>query len=237
MGSLAVTETEGEFKTKLTEARRLSRQLSAAIMQQKGTMGPKERADTITNVNDQMGQLKNEMNAVGQQMNQLSRFRGRSFNSNAQQQFMQLRAYRSQLQSELDQESQFLKQLKNPADPKAKDKVDAEVNDKRDAYREALTDLRTMADETRDKYLDLAKNAEVNKALESLGKGKRDKPKLGPSHDFQANVKLLEKLEKAAAFDDHDPFATKPGRRAGKAAKATRSLPKAKTESDVPSDN
>jgi hypothetical protein len=234
VGSLAVTETEGQIKTKLIEARRLSRQLNAAIMQQKGTMGPKERADTINNINDQMGQLKNEMNAVVQQMNRLSQFRGRSFNSSAQQQLMELQAYRSQLQNELNQESEFVNQLKNPADPKAKDKVDAEVKNKREAYHDALVELRTLADETTQKYQDLAKNDEAKKAIESLGKGKRDKPKLGPSHDFHTNVKLLEKLEKAEAAAEADPFATKPARRSGKAAKALRSLPKTKSASDAP---
>jgi hypothetical protein len=233
VGSLAVTETEGQIKTKLTEARRLSRQLNAAIMQQKGTMSPKERQDTINNINGQMGQLKNEMNAVGQQMNQLSRFRGRSFNSNAQQQFAQLQAYRSQLQYELNQESDFLGQLKNQtADPKAKDKIDAEVTDKREAYHQALVDLRTLADDTTQKYQDLAQSDAVKKAIESLGKGKHDKPKLGPSHDFHANVKLLEKLEKAETAAEVDPFAAKSSRRSGKAAKASRSLPAAKASSN-----
>ena len=40
LGSLQVLEDETEFKTKLTEARRLLRQLNYSLLQQQGTMSP-----------------------------------------------------------------------------------------------------------------------------------------------------------------------------------------------------
>ena len=40
VGTLAVLETETEIKSKLTEARRLSKQLGYSVMQQQGTMSP-----------------------------------------------------------------------------------------------------------------------------------------------------------------------------------------------------
>ena len=46
-----------------------------------------------------------------------------------------------------------------------------------------------------------------------LGKGLREKPKLGPSHEFLTNVKLLEKLEKAESSGETEPSAAKTGRR------------------------
>ena len=84
-----------------------------------------------------------------------------------------------------NQDSALLNQLKSqPSDPKAKDKIDAEVRDQREAYHQALLDLRKLVDSATEKYAELAKNDDVKKALAALGKGMREKPKLGPSHDF-----------------------------------------------------
>ena len=44
VGSLAVVDEEAEIKSKLAEARRLSKQLSYSLMQQKATMSPGEHA-------------------------------------------------------------------------------------------------------------------------------------------------------------------------------------------------
>ena len=60
-----------------------------------------------------------------------------------------------------------------------------------------------------------------------LGKGKREKPKLGPSHDFLNNVKLFEKLEKAESAAAGDPFQEKPAHR-------SRSRSRAKTKDSTP---
>ena len=70
------------------------------------------------------------------------------------------------------------------------------------AYHQALLDLRKVVDATTAKYDELAKNDEVTKALKLIGKGQREKPKLGPSREFLDNVKLVEKLEKAEASGD-----------------------------------
>ena len=45
-----------------------------------------------------------------------------------------------------------------------------------------------------------------------LGKGLREKPKLGPSHDFLTNVKLLEKLEKAESGGENGTASRQDGR-------------------------
>ena len=113
---------------------------------------------------------------------------------------------------EINQDSYFLNQLKSqPADPKAKEKIDSEVRDRRDAYHQALLDLRKLVDSATEKYDELAKNDEVKKTLIALGKGQREKPKLGPSHEFLTNVKLLEKLEKAESSGETEPSPAKTG--------------------------
>ena len=212
LGSLQVLEDEGEFKTKLTEASRLKRQLSHSILQQQGTMSPQQYQKTLEGLKDELNQMRSQINQATQQMNSLPRFRGRFASSYAQEAYNELTVYRNQLQMQVNQETAWLNQLQSQkADPKAKEKIDAEVNDRRDAYHQAIQDLRTLADSVTKKYGELQKDSEVKDALAALGKGKREKPKLGPSHDFLNSVKLLEKLEKAESSGD--AFQEKPARR------------------------
>jgi hypothetical protein len=213
-GTLAVVDEEAQIKTNLAEARRLSKQLSYSLMQQKGTMSPGEMQQTVKNITNEINQLKSEMNAANQQMNAIPKYRGRFVSNDASMLYAQLNAYRSQLQMEINQDSYFLNQLKSqPADPKAREKIDSEVRDRRDAYHQALVDLRKLVDSANEKYEELAKNEDVKNALTALGKGQREKPKLGPTRDFHANVKLLEKLEKAESGGDTEAPQTKPARR------------------------
>jgi uncharacterized coiled-coil DUF342 family protein len=213
-GTLAVVAEEAKIKSDLAETRRLSKQLSYSLTQQRGTLSPAEMQKTVKNVNDQMNQLRSEMNAANQQMNAIPRYRGRFVSNDASMLYAQLNSYRSQLQMEINQDSYFLNQLKSqPADPKAKEKIDSEVRDRRDAYHQALLDLRKLVDSANEKYEELAKNEDVKKALTALGKGQREKPKLGPTRDFHNNVKLLEKLEKAESAGETEAPQTKPARR------------------------
>jgi hypothetical protein len=224
-GSLAVADEESDIKTKLSDARRLSKQLSYSLMQQKGTMSPEELQKTAKTLTTQINQLKSEMNAVNQQMNQVPRSAnlrygrfgsgGMSFaNNEAAEVYGELLLYQNQLQAEITQDSYFLNQLKSqPGDPKAKERIDSEVKERRDAYHHALVDLRKLVDSATAKYDDLAKNDEVKKTLNVLGKGLRERPKLGPSREFLTNVKLLEKLEKAESSGETEPSPAKAGRR------------------------
>lgn len=213
-GTLAVVDEEAQIKTNLAEARRLSKQLNYSLMQQKGTLSPGEMQQTIKNINNEINQLRSEMNAAGQQMNAVPKWRGRFVSNDAGMIYAQLNAYRSQLQMEISQDSAFLNQLKSQtADPRARDKIDSEVRDRRDAYHQSLIELRKLVDSATDKYDTLAKSDEVKKALTLVGKGQRVKPKLGPSHDFHNNVKLLERLEKAESGGETEATEAKPTRR------------------------
>jgi uncharacterized coiled-coil DUF342 family protein len=220
-GTLAVVDEEAEIKSKLAEARRLSKQLSYSIMQQQATLGPKEIQQNIKTVGDQINQLRSEMNAANQQMNSIPKYRGRFMSADASQLYAQLASYRAQLQMEINQDTLFVNQLKSqPADPKAKEKIDSEVRDRRDAYHQALLDLRKMVDSAHEKYEGFAKDDEVKKALDILGHGSKEKPKLGPSHDFVNNVKLLEKLEAAESGGESEASSAKTGKRIRHGTKA-----------------
>jgi len=219
-GSLEVLEAESEFKNKLTEARKLFSQLRYSLLQQKMTLSPQEYQKALQGFRDEVNQMKTMLTQVGQQMNALPRFRGRLTSTYAQEQYNELMLYRNQLQAQIFQESAELNQLQTQkADPKAKENADAQVRDRREAYHQALSDLRTLADSTTEKYAELAKNGEIKTAVEQLGKGKRDKPKLGPSHEFLNNVKLLEKLEKAESAGEGDPTQAKSSRRSRRGSK------------------
>jgi len=230
VGSLAVVETEADVKAKLSEAKRLSKELKYSLMQQKATLSPKEQQQNIKTLNDQVSQIRSEINAVTQQMAMLPRGGGRArfsygfANNYAAEQFAELNLYRNQLQAELQQDSAFLNQLKSQsADPKAKDKIDAEVRDKSESIHQAVHDLRKLVDSANLKYDELAKDAEFKRAFNAMAKRMKEKPKLGPSHEFLNNVKLLEKLEKAEANDEELEPLAKPARRSRYGTKAKHS--------------
>ena len=139
LGSLQVLEDEAEFKTKLTDAQRLLGQLKYSMLQQQGTMSPQQYQKALQGMRDEVNQMRSQVNQLNQQMNSLPRFRGRFASTYAQEQYNELMVYRNQLQMQVNQESAWLNQLQSQkADPKAKDKIDAEVNDRRDAYHQAL---------------------------------------------------------------------------------------------------
>ncbi len=224
VGTLSVLETESEIKSKLTEVRRLSKQLGHSVMQQQGTMSAAEHQQTIQKLTAEIGQMTNQINLANQQMNRLPRYRGMPAGTYAQEQYAELLYYRNQLQAEVYQETQWLNQLKTQqVDPKSKDKIDAEVRDRREAYHQALLDLRKLVDPAREKYDELAKDGDVTKALAAVGKARREKPKLGPSHEFVTTAKLLERLEKAESSTDGEQSQTRPARRSRKASKSTHS--------------
>jgi hypothetical protein len=242
-GSLAVANEESEIKTKLVDARRLSKQLSHSLLQQQGTMSPENQQKTVQTLGTQINQLRSEMNAVNQQMNQVPRVNNARFgrfgggmnfaNNEAAELYEELAVYRNQLQAELAQDSYSLNQLKSqPADPKAKARIDSEVRDRRDAYHQALVDLRKLVDSATAKYDELAKNGEVKKTLNILGKGLRETPRLGPSHDFLSNVKLLEKMEKAESAGETEPSQAKTGRRSRRGTKTKHSAKAADAAGD-----
>jgi hypothetical protein len=223
-GSLWVLEAESTFKSKLSDARRQGKQLNYAVAQQQGTMSPKEQQETVKALTNQINQMRTEVNAFNQQINRLPRMRGRLMNNMVQEQYNEMVMYRNQLQSEINQESAFLNQLKSQrADPKSKEMIDAEVKDRQEAYHQSMLDLRTLVDSTQEKYAELGKNDEVKKALTAAGKGVKDKPRLGPSHDFLNSVKLFEKLEKAES-GDVTGSKSKPARRSRSGSKNRRPL-------------
>src|SRR5262249_33307144 len=151
-----------------------SSQLSRALAQQRGMVSEKDRQEMLKELNGQISQLRSELNVINQQMRQVPRAgAGRRpnyfFNSLAADQYAELLGDRDQLQWEMNQRTAVLSQLKSQSfDPKARQEIDAEVRDRRAALHQALIDLRRLVDTTREKYAELAKAPELQKAREAL---------------------------------------------------------------------
>ena len=131
-GTFLILEAESEVHSKITDARRLSRELSNAIMRQQSTVSEKDYQATIKQLNEETNALRAQLNSTNQMINQLPKFRGRLASSMAMEQNYELNQYKSQLNWEINQRTAFLAQLRsNPFDPKAKLRLDSEVRDKR----------------------------------------------------------------------------------------------------------
>ncbi len=76
-----------------------------------------------------------------------------------------------------------------------KQQFNAEVARVREAYMQAVGDLRKSVDEITAKYTELEGNAEVSKAIKDLSASAKAKQKLGPSKDLAAAIKWLAKSE------------------------------------------
>ena len=229
-GTLAVAEEEAEIKTKLAEARRLSKQLSYSLMQQKGTLSPGEMQKTVKNAQqpDQPAQVRDERGKPADERRFPSYGAARFVSNDA------ARSTRSSTPIEINfrwrsiRIRYFLNQLKSqPADPKAKEKIDSEVRDRRDAYHQAFSTFASLSTRPPQNTTSSPRTTRSRKRLTSLGKGQREKPKLGPSHEFLTNVKLLEKLEKAESSGETEAASSQTDATRAGAARERRTSSKA----------
>jgi hypothetical protein len=214
--------------------------LSRAVVQQRALGSVKDRQAMLKDLNGQIGQLRSELSAVNQQMRQVPRARaGRYsnyfFNSMAAEQYAELAAYRDQLQWEVNQRTTALDQLKSQSvDPKARQEIDETVRDRSEALHRALVDLRRLVDTTREKYEGLAKDPELQTARAALEHTTKTPFKLGPSREFLANVKLLERLEQQEAGGGVDDAASTPARKPRRAPAGKRARKPAASPSPSP---
>lgn len=208
LGPIYVLEAEADVKAKVSQVKLLAKQWSHARLQQQSILSPKDHQAMIQGLTAQINQLRAELNTVNQQINRFPRFRGRIQNSYAQGEYQDLVASRNQLNFTLNQQTSQLGQLKShPPDPKAKQKIDDEVQGKHDEYVQAVHDLSQLVTTTKEKYAALAKNDEVTKALAGLDPAIKPRPQLGPSHEFHETVKLAERLEKESVQSRAEPKA------------------------------
>jgi hypothetical protein len=135
----------------------------------------------------------------------------------------------------VNQRTTALDQLKSqPLDPKARQESDEKVRDRSEALHQALVDLRRLVDTARAKYAEIAQAPELQKAREALEHTTKTPLRLGPSREFQANVKLLDRLEQQEAGDGVDDAASTPARKPRRTPSGKRSRKAAASPSPSP---
>jgi aspartyl protease family protein len=176
-GSTYVLVAEADVRKKLTEAQRLFRQLSLALHHQRELEQEIDGAKTIVRG------LREERIMRNQQLR-----------ANNPQDVVQ----NNQLIARINEINDQLQLLESTAaDPQSRQDVDQEVAQRREGFLQAIIDLRHVVDKTNEDYATLARDDGIAEALAALGSKAKSALKVGPSREFLANVKLLEKAEKS----------------------------------------
>jgi clan AA aspartic protease (TIGR02281 family) len=166
-GTTYVVPGEAEVQKKLNAARLLARQMSnAAIQQQAYAQQAVENKQMIQELTQQRIMLNQQL---AQQLPP---------------------AQHNQLVAVVNTVTDRLNLLhRHEAEPVDRRQVDTQASHHREAYVQAIIDLRVLVDATAKQYEELAADPEVTSALTTA------KATLGPSKTFLANVKLLERAE------------------------------------------
>lgn len=218
-GEMFVLEAETPVREKAQEVRNLARDWRHALAIQKSTLSESQYQATIKELTNELNQLKAQSNAAQQTMNRLPKMRSRRggtyFSNNyVTEEYQELNYYKNQLQMEINQRNAFLSQLRSqPFDPKARIRADADVESKKNALQEAVTELRKLVDDAIPKYEVVKKDIEVAKWLQIPEGPAHIKPKLGPSRAFLNDVKSLEQLERQLSPDAPAAKSTHKGHR------------------------
>ena len=185
VGSSYRLDSEADVFRAEIDADRLWNELNLARMQQRATIGPEQQRQAINELAGWVDQYHAEIQVTDRTINEIPRHFGRFMNNFEKENFQGLQAYKRQLEDELRPTNILLNQLRRlPVDPFAKQRTDALVNDKQESYDQALREFRQLLDATKQKYRDLANNDEIHRALDSLHRTTKDKPKIEPSPRF-----------------------------------------------------
>jgi hypothetical protein len=188
-----VLESEEAVKAKAREIYRLAGELKLALGQQQATVSPKARELAIIDLTDTIDRYRADINQANRRMDAIHRLPwGATNNSIVFEELQILLELRNHHEAYLDLAIPYLNRLRGqPFDPQARQKVDASVRETTESYKRALDDFRQLVEATRQKYKEIAKNEEVKKALDALGRMAKVKPRLGPSRQFEAAAKSL----------------------------------------------
>jgi clan AA aspartic protease (TIGR02281 family) len=181
-GSTYVLAAEAEVQKKLAEARAAYRQMTVALSQQQAyDQGLRENQQAIRELTEQRIGLNQ----------QLARAASATENN-------QLVALVNGVTDRLN----LLHQQQGDAG--AKQQVDAQAARRREAYVQAVLDLRQLVDAATAGYTALAGDPGVKDALEQVNRGTKARTALGPSRAFLANVALLERVEASVLSESVD---------------------------------
>lgn len=213
-GSGFVLRAEAEVRPKVDAVRSRDAALAAAGDELRGI----DRAlEAIPALNQQVIDLRGQIVAIEFQMKQFpATFRaGRWIHGSNMQEdavFQGFKSNRDALQAEVGRAIQRRDTLQNMAPGRKRGPAQERYRGAWSDAREALAQLRRAVDETLKLYGELAKSAEVVRALEALGR-----PRFGPSAEFAAVVRELERFEKSVGQKPESPERLATGKAAGPA--------------------
>lgn len=173
---------EATVKNKLNEARIVYRRLSEAIKQQRDV-------EQFAQFNRQEAR---QLAAERLELNQQLVAAGMGLSVQEHNRLVAMINARSDRIRELDAEL---------PDATVRRQADELVVQRREAFLQAVLDLRKIVDETSQKYVELAKDELLQKAMAASDPKSKSPPRLAPSADFKNNIKQLQNLEKLVLTD------------------------------------
>jgi aspartyl protease family protein len=195
-GTTWVLGDEKSVLKDLRDARDLYRQLAQSMMsQQELAFGFQNRQAAVLQLREQNEVLSQQISQLDQQISALN-YPGAG--GLVQQQINQLSQERNQVVAAnnriVNQLNTLQEQAKDP-DQDPRPQINAEVDQSREKYMQAVFDLRKSLDEVMGKYKELEKNPKVTKALADLSISTKNKQKLGPSKALQDALRVLGRAE------------------------------------------
>jgi clan AA aspartic protease (TIGR02281 family) len=194
-GSIWVVSGEAKILKDARGARNLSMQLSAAQQQQRALeLGDQNPKVLIESYRQQIEWLRQNIDAYDVQIANLGSVGGNQAGA----------VYRNMLVNErnalVTQQNHLSALINNLSSQQGdfqeqKQQFYGEVARLREAYVQAVSDLRTAVEEITAKYAKLADKPEVSKALKDLSTSSRIKQKLGPSKELTAAIQWLAKSQ------------------------------------------
>ncbi|MGO9597813.1 MAG: retroviral-like aspartic protease family protein [Isosphaeraceae bacterium] len=195
-GTTWVLGDETTVLKNLREARDLYHQAESGLMQRHQLeYNRQERNETIEQLRMQSDMFAQRIRELDQQLYDLVPQGGNYY---VQIQRDQLAREHNMLAAQLNQVNNELNRLREQSkDRDQKSQIDGEAAQSREKYMDSVIELRKSVDNVLAKYASLAKNADVQKALEALSATTKNKHKLGPSKALNDAIKKLEKSEAA----------------------------------------
>jgi hypothetical protein len=233
-GATYVHESETLVRKKVNEARLTYKQLGSAHAQLAAT--EEGKMEMLQEFENQRAMIREELMLVEQNMaNLMTPFGGN--NNFARVQYNQLTNQRQMLNNSLNQLNRRYVQLQNQAnDPNVRKEIAEDLKKREDSHHKAVKALRAAVDATLKEYAELEKNHEVSQALDAMTKApKMGKVKLGPSKEFLAAVRFLEKMEQEDTGMAAKDSGSEPSKKGRRSTSKTRRPARSGSTSDMPS--
>jgi aspartyl protease family protein len=176
-GPTYVLAAESDVRKKIGDAQRLYRQLTVALAQQQ------QVAHEI-----QDGKL------LAQEMREERILRNQQLRTTNPQNVVEHNMLVARI-NELNDQLRLIEG--NAADPQMSQELESGVARRREAYLQAILDVRQLVDKTNVAYAEAARDQTIQRALVALSSKSKSPLKVDPSREYQANIKLLEKAEKS----------------------------------------